>query len=114
LLVFDPQGNEISNIALHGDQATLLPMSTTFTPSRDVVIVGSATQRDIATAWATRVTVDGDVVWDQTYEIGTSESMASGVVALPSGRLYAVGHADWFDFDLLTYGAHAWIAELSL
>jgi hypothetical protein len=113
LLVFDGQGNELANITLDTD-TELYPLSITYGPSDDLVVVGGSNQLDTSTAWAMRVRENQEVLWEQAYEIGASDSMISGVISSPSGRLYVSGHADPFDIDFLTHGAHAWVAELAL
>lgn len=113
VLVFDDQGDELaSNVLERGGD--LYPQSATYTPDGDLVVVGSRTDLDAPIAWATRLREDGNVRWDQTYEVGTSESVITGVATSPSGRLYVAGHADPFDSEFLTSGAHAWVAELAL
>jgi len=114
LLAFDDQGNEVSTIVLDDDQAELFPRDVTHTPSGDMVLVGSAVEMDVLSAWAVRLRMDGEILWEQTYAIGGSDAVASGVAVSPNGRLYVTGHADTFDTDFLTYGARAWIAEIAL
>ena len=113
LLVFDGQGNELATI-MFDTNTELYPMSIAYDPSNEIVVVGSSVQLDSPSAWATRVRENEDVLWEQTYEIGTSDSVIPGVAISPGGRLYVSGHSDPFDLQFLTYGAHAWAAELAL
>lgn len=113
VLVFDDQGNELTSTTLDAT-GDLYPYGAVYTPDGDLVVVGGSTLLDTQIGWATRLQENGDVLWDETYEIGATDSPITGVATSSSGRLYVSGLSDSFDLDFLTFGAHAWIAEIAL
>lgn len=112
LLVFDDQGNEISNLSIIG--MDLGPQSIVYTPGDDLVLAGHVEHSGDPMAWATRIKEDGTEVWSQVYSVGKVDSLADAVAVSPNGRLYLSGQADRFDFELFSNAARAWVAEIAL
>lgn len=111
-VVYDTDGTEIVDTFIAaGDD--ILALGLAYDASNHLVVAGRRNDGSNDAGWVARYTNTGDEIWYAEPDLGSGQSLVSGIAALPDGRLYTCGLRNAADDFLITTG-DAWVAELAL